>query len=63
MADDMPYARRELHSALTEWKDAGMDVRVLADYIEGFISVKVHEILQAREDNARAGDSATGDSK
>lgn len=58
MSDGMPYVRRELHSAMTEWKDAGMDVRVLADYIEGFISAKVHEILQAREDNARAGISA-----
>lgn len=63
MADDMPAARCELHGALTDWKDAGMDVRVLADYIEGFISAKVYEILQAREDNARAGISASGEGK
>lgn len=48
-------ARFELHHALTEWRDAGGPVEDIADCIEGLISAKVDEILQARADNARFG--------
>jgi len=46
--------RAELQHALLEWKDAGAPVSDVTDYIEGLISAKVDEILQARADNARA---------
>lgn len=49
------YTRREVVAALTEFRDAGMSAKALADYLEGFISAKVDEILHARADNARAG--------
>jgi hypothetical protein len=37
--------RRELHRALSEWRDAGGHVEVATDYIEALISAKVHEIV------------------
>lgn len=50
--------RLTLARKLTEWRDAGGHVEEITDLIEGLISVKVDEILRAREDNARAGISA-----
>lgn len=52
---ELPRIRRELARALDEWAQAGGDVEPAIDHIEGLISAKVDEILQAREDNARAG--------
>lgn len=46
--------RSELQHALLEWRDAGGPVSDVTDYIEGLISAKVDEILQAREDNKGA---------
>lgn len=47
--------RREIARTLNDWAQAGGDVEVAVDYIEGLISAKVHEILQARENLARDG--------
>lgn len=47
--------RREIARTLNDWAQAGGDVEVAVDYIEGLISAKVHEILQARVDLARGG--------
>lgn len=55
MANPVREFRMTLASALTDWRDAGGRVEDVTDLIEGLISVKVDEILQAREDNARAG--------
>jgi len=45
-------ARNALEHALLEWKDAGGSVQEVTDYIEGLISAKVDEILQAKADVA-----------
>lgn len=47
----LPKIRRELVEALVSFKHSQTDASDLVDYIEGFISAKVDEILQAREDN------------
>ena len=52
--------RMQLAKELVEWRDYGGPVEDVTDLIEGLISVKVDEILQAREDNARSGVSAGG---
>lgn len=49
--------RRDVTLALANWRDGTETVGTVVDYIEGFISCKVDEILQAREDNRRAHDS------
>lgn len=49
------FTRDKLVDALREWRDAGMSAHVMVDYLEGFISSKVDEMLQAKADNARAG--------
>lgn len=48
----MPEARRDLQRALLEFRDAGGSVELVTDYIEGMISGKVYEILEARAANA-----------
>jgi hypothetical protein len=58
---NMPGARRDLQRALSEWRDAGGPVEIVTDYIEGMISGKVWEILEARERNRLAG-SVSSDS-
>lgn len=46
-------ARSDLWTALYDWKNSGGDLREVLDSIEGLVSAKVYEILQARADNAR----------
>jgi len=46
--------RIKLQRALLEWRDAGGHVEDVTDYIEGLISAKVDEILEARAANASA---------
>lgn len=53
----MPQTRRDLQRALLEWRDAGGPVEVVTDYIEGMISGKVHEILEARAANAASANN------
>lgn len=50
MRDPVRDFRMQLAQALIEWRDAGGRVEDVADLVEGLISVKVDEILQARED-------------
>jgi len=46
------HTRSKLQRALLEWQNAGGHVEDVTDYIEGLISAKIAEILEARAANA-----------